>query len=65
MTTEERPQVLGRADGTHLVALCPYCRTDHVHGRGTGPVTADCLAPGSERGYTVIDPAAPTGKDQP
>lgn len=53
----QMPTVTGRPDGPYLIAQCPYCHGEHVHGRGTGHVTADCHADGSTAGYVVIDPA--------
>lgn len=51
------PTVTARIEGALLVVRCPYCHSEHVHGRGTGHVTADCHADGSTAGYIVIDPA--------
>lgn len=53
------PTTTGRPDGIHLIARCPYCHRTHVHGRGTGPVVADCFPETGCGQYYVIDPDRP------
>ncbi|MGA5487266.1 hypothetical protein ACPCK1_05790 [Streptomyces pseudogriseolus] len=57
MTT--MPTVTGRPDGPHLIAPCPYCRGEHVHGRGTGPALADCHPIEGLGAYHLVDPDEP------
>lgn len=53
------PTVTGRPDGPHLIAQCPYCRGEHVHGRGSGPALADCHPDSDLTAYNLVDPDAP------
>lgn len=49
--TDEIPTVDARREGDLLIARCPYCHGEHVHGLGNGHVAADC--PTDNPGYYV------------